>query len=396
MRIERWAGLLLAVAPFMAGCGDFWQPPSGGGGGGGCTTNCTTLSSGNFYILNTGATPQIVGESIVSGTLTPISGSPWTVSSTPYSMAMAPNGNFLTVSTTSGVFSYPIASGKLGTAVAASGDLVAGAIGIDYSFSWLVEAAQNTGGVSLAAIPINSTTGANNGAELTQFYPVTGAALQSNRLVISRDNKYIFVSLGLGGTLVVPFNAGAASGTSPLGTTGTLIPTVNAAGSALSVAVDPNSTPHLFYVGETLANSAKNAGALRAFLYSSLGGTLAELSSSPISSGGLAPNYILPNGTGSIVYVANGAGASSAGNVTSFTVTGSGTAYTLASGSSATAGTQPAGLAEDGQSNFMLVVSSLGSPYLEGYTFDATTAGKLDSQISANTGSAPVAIVATQ
>ena len=214
--------------------------------------------------------------------------------------------------------------------------------------------------------------------------------------MISRDNKYIFVSLGLGGTLVVPFNAGAASGTSPLGTTGTLIPTVNAAGSALSVAVDPNSTPHLFYVGETLANSAKNAGALRAFLYSSLGGTLAELSSSPISSGGLAPNYILPNGTGSIVYVANGAGASSAGNVSSFTVTGSGTAYTLASGSSATAGTQPAGLAEDGQSNFMLVVSSLGSPYLEGYTFDATTAGKLDSQITANTGSAPVAIVATQ
>jgi hypothetical protein len=75
-------------------------------------------------------------------------------------------------------------------------------------------------------------------------------------------------------------------------------------------------------------------------------------------------------------------------------VSGSST-YTIAAGSTSATGTQPYGLAEDSTGNFVLAVSSLGSPYFNAYTFDTTTAGKLDSQITANTGSAPIAIVAT-
>ncbi len=122
MKIGTWAKVLLAAAPLLAGCGNFWQAPgsSGGGGGGGCTTDCTKATSGNFYILNspTAGSPTIAGESIITGTLTAISGSPWAVETTPYAIAMAPNGNFLIVSTTTGTYAYPISSGVLGTAIA--------------------------------------------------------------------------------------------------------------------------------------------------------------------------------------------------------------------------------------------------------------------------------------
>jgi len=394
MKIGRWARLLLVAAPLLAGCGDFWQAPGGSGSGsGGCTTNCTTASSGNFYILNAGTTPQVVGESIVSGTLTALSGSPWSVSAAPYAMAMSPNGDLLFVSTTAGVYVYPITAGKLGTAVQVSTDSAALALQVDSTGSWLIEALEATGGVTLASIPINPTTGAENGTEPTPaFYTVTSASVQQNKIAISPDNKNVFVALGTGGTIVVPFTAGATGGSSPFGATGTDIAVVKSGGSALSVAVDP--TNRLFYIGETLANSGGTSGGLRAFVYSSLGGTLTQATGSPIASGGLAPNFILPISSGDYVYVANGQGTSSAGNVAEFTVSGSST-YTIAAGSTSATGTQPYGLAEDSTGNFVLAISSLGSPYFNAYTFDTTTAGKLDSQITANTGSAPIAIVAT-
>ncbi|HEY1159956.1 MAG TPA: hypothetical protein VGE83_04965 [Terracidiphilus sp.] len=398
MKLGKWARLLLAAAPiligFGAGCGDFWQAPSTTTT---CTTNCTTATSGNFYILNAGTTPEIVGESIVSGTLTALSGSPWTVEGAPYAMAMAPNGSFLVVSSTSGVFAYPITNGTLGTATVVSTDQ-AYAVQVDATDSWLVEALQGNGGVTLGAVPISSTTGANNGSEQTVSFTVANAAVQPNRLVISGDNSNIFAALGTGGTIVVPFNASAATGTNPFGTSpkATTIAVANSSGSALSVAVDPSTTPRLFYIGETLANSAGNSGGLRAFNYSSLGSSaLTQATGSPIASGGLAPNFILPIASGDDVYVANGAGLSTAGNIAGFAVTASGTTYSIAAGSTVAAGVQPLGLAEDSSSTFVLAVGSLGSPYFDAYTFDTTTVGRLDSQITSSTAANSIAIVAT-
>jgi hypothetical protein len=384
----KWAWLLLAAAPLVAGCGNFWQAPSSGSGS--CTSNCTTATSGNFYILNGGTTPQIAGESIVTGTLTKLSGSPWTVASAPYAMAIAPNGNFLCVSTTSGVFAYPITSGQLGTAVLVSSDQ-AYAIQVDSTNSWLVEAIPATGGVTIGAVPISSSTGANNGSELTASFAVTNAAVQTNRMAISSDNSYIFVALGTGGTIVVPFSS---SSPLPSGITAKTIAVVNSSGSALSVAVDPSL--RLFYIGETLANSAGTSGGLRAFTYASLSASsLVQATGSPIASGGLAPNFILPVTTPSYVYVANGAGASSAGNVAGFAVTGSSSPYSLAAGNTTAAGVQPLGLAEDSTSTFVFAVGSLGSPYFDAYTFDTTTTGQLDSQITSTTAASSIAIVAT-
>jgi hypothetical protein len=391
MKLGRWAWLICLVIPSLTGCDSFWTPlsptPSGG-----CTTNCTTASSGNFYILNAGTSPAIVGQSIVTGKLTAISGSPWTLAGSPFAIAISPGGNFLYASTIAGVYVYPISGGALGKYAQVSQDVTALAIQVDATGTWLIEALQATGGVTLAAIPLNSSTGGSIGAAQTVSFNITNAAVQGGKIALSSDNKFVFVALGAGGAIAVPFNAGVNTGQQPFGNTAFTIPVLKTGGSALSVAVDPGL--RLFYIGETLANSTGDSGGLRAFNYASLGGTLKQASGSPIAAGGLAPNSILPAGAGDYVYVANGQGTTTSGNIASFAVTGTDGAYTIAAGSSIGAGQQPISLAEDSTSTFLLGVNNLGGPFFSSFTFNATTAGKLDIQIVANTGNAPQAIVA--
>ncbi|MGA3161767.1 MAG: hypothetical protein ABSC77_11175 [Terracidiphilus sp.] len=351
------------------------------------TGSCTSASgSGNFYILNSN---QITGYSISSNSLTAISSGSASVTGA-LAAAMAPNGHFLCVSSTSaGVTAYRITSGALGSAAAVSSDLDALAIQVDPSNTWLVEAIPASGGVMFGAIYISSTTGAIAGSEYaTPTFSVTNAAVQPNRMVISPDNSYIFLALGEGGTIVLPFNASAASGTSPFGTSPSpiYIPVAHSNGTALSVGVDPSS--RLFYIGETLGDTAGTAGGLRAFNYSSLP-SVSEISSSKIASGGLAPTFILPVTTPSYVYVADGAGS-----ITGFAVSGSRSSYTLTTGSTVSAGAQPAGMAEDSTGAFVFEVGSTGSPYFDAYTFDATTTGQLDSQVTSTAAATSITIVA--
>ena len=127
------------------------------------------------------------------------------------------------------------------------------------------------------------------------------------------------------------------------------------------MAVDP--TVRLFYIGETNANSAGTSGALLVYNYSSLANPpLTQISGSPIASGGLAPNAILPIASGEYVYVANGQGHTGSGNIAWFPISASGTTYTIAAGSTIAGGIQPIGLAEDSDDNFVLAVSTGGPP----------------------------------
>ena len=160
--------------------------------------------------------------------------------------------------------------------------------------------------------------------------------------------------------------------------------------------VDPSTSPRLFYIGETLGDSAGTSGGLRVFNYSSLGasGGLTQASGSPIASGGLAPNTILAIASGDYVYAGNGTGPTSAGNITGFSVTSSGGIYTVATGSTVAAGTQPYGLAEDSDSHFVLAVAEGGNSDLTAYIFDTTTAGQLDVSLTSTTGTDPTEAVA--
>jgi 6-phosphogluconolactonase (cycloisomerase 2 family) len=382
MKLRKCARLLLAVTPFLAGCGNFWQPPSSSGSGGGSTT----LSGGYFYVTNQ-ATMQLVAYDINSGSLNKIGA--YTLAAAPYAITIAPNGSYLYVSTIAGIYLYNIGSGG-GLTIGNSGGVIssdpASSMVIDTSGSWLVDAVQGTAGVQVDAIPITSSGAYTGGTVGSQQYALSNATV--HQLALSSDDLNLFVASGQGGTLVIPFNS---SGSNPLASRATVVAVANSGGSALSVAVDPSV--RLFYIGETLA-SGGTTGGLRVFNYSSLGGTLTQATGSPIASGGLAPNAILPIASGDYVYVGNGAGTSSAGNVTGFSIASDSGAYTIAKANTVSAGIQPFGLAQDSSANFVLAVSEGGSPDLEAYVFDTTTAGKLDSVITSATGSDPTQAVA--
>jgi 6-phosphogluconolactonase (cycloisomerase 2 family) len=358
------------------------------------TCASTATSSGNFYILNNGTSGSVTGYSISSSQLTRIGSSVSLATVTPVAMAISPNGKFLCVSTSSSsggvVFAYPITNGVLGTAVQVTGDL-AYSLQIDSTNSWLIEAIPfngGTGGVILSAVPINPATGAYTQATIpSATITLAGATLPPGQMAISGDNSSLFVALGTGGTAVVPFNS---SNPFPSGTSYTHIAVAKTGGSALSVAVDRGTTPRLFYIGETLGNSAGTSGGLRAFTYASLStSTLVQPSGSPIASGGLSPTFILPVATPDYVYVAD-----KAGTITGFAVTGSSSSYTITTGSTVTAGSQPAGMALDSTGSFVFEVGSSGSPYFDAYTFDSGTTGLLDSQVTSTSAATSIAIVA--
>jgi len=73
----------------------------------------------------------------------------------------------------------------------------------------------------------------------------------------------------------------------------------------------------------------------------------------------------------------------------------SGTTYVLtALSNTAVTGIEPSSLAEDSKGNFVFTVSTGGSPEWSAYTFDTTTASKLDLALtSTSTGTSPAAIV---
>ena len=405
------------------------------------TSSCTSTAStsGNFYILNSNS---ISGYNIKSGTLTALSGGPLTLPSgvTPWAMAVdptgsflyvstnggilfynigtggkltkvgssvslagvapvamtiAPNGKFLLVSTSSsGVFAYPITNGAVGsTGVQVTQDL-ASSIQVDTTSSWLVEAVPLVGsvvGVTLNAVPINSTTGAYTQAAIHSLsLTVPNASLPNGQLAISGDDQNVFVALETGGTVVVPFNSANADPLPSTAASAILIGVAHTGGSALSVAVDPGTTPRLFYIGETLG--VGNSGGLRAFTYASLStpSSLVQASGSPIASGGLAPSLILPVATPDFVYVADGSG-----NINGFAITAaSGPVYTISTGSTVLAGSQPQGMAEDSTGSYLMEVGSSGSPYFDAYTFDSATPGQLDSKVTSTAAATSIAIVA--
>lgn len=375
MKQGSWAVPALALLVFAGGCKGFWNAPASTGSG----TGSTTETSGDFYVLNV-QTNQVAGYYVKAGTITALPGSPYTVPATPLAITVAPNNNFLYVSTADGVYLYTISSTGQLTLGNNSGAITSDqAISMQVSANsdWLVEIA--SGAPYVYAVPINSSTGVIS-SKTEQYATLPASTVQ--QVVLSADNTYAYVAMGAGGSAVIPFNTGNAN---PFGSVST-IALKNSAGSALSVSVDPSN--RLYYIGETAATSGSNTGGLRVFTF----GTTTELSGSPMGTQGLAPYSILPIASGNYVYVVNRqVSGSSTGVIAGYSITASNSTYTLtALGSTFSVGTNPVALAEDSSGQFVLSVDYGGSPDLKGYTFDTTNAGYLDAVISSSTGTDPV------
>ncbi len=381
MKMGKWMLCGLAVTAMLAGCKGFWDAPTTTGTGG------SGAASGNFYVLNQ-KTPQIAGFAFAKGSTAPaaLTGSPYSLAASPLAMALSPNGSFLYVSTIAGIYVYTV--GSTGTLTVANGGQIisqdqAYTMAVDGSGVWLVEAVPGMGTVN--AIAISATTGlATSQTEQTVALP----ALTLQQLAVSPANSanpYVFVAMGIGGTAVIPFTTGNAN---PFGKVST-INTATSAGAANTIAVDPSD--RLLYVGETAALTATQTGGLRAF---NIGATaLTEVTGSPYNSGGTGPSAILP--TASYVYVANRAvSGTTTGNISGFAITATGTVYSLTAVNTIASGISTVGLAEDSTNTYLLAVNSGGTPDLSTYTFDATTAGKLDASATAATGTDPAGAIA--
>ena len=381
-----WARLALAAVCLLTGltgCKGFWDAPAGGGG--------NTPISGNFYVVNV-QTNQIAGYTVSStGTLTALPGSPYAVPSTLLpspAITISPNNSFLYLGTTTGIYLYNIAADgslSLGNSSGPISTDQAVSMQVDSTNSWLVNV--SAAAPYVYAIAISPSTGEITSKQ-EQIRQLPAATVR--QVVISPDNSYLFIAMGAGGTATIPFVAANAN---PIGTAVSTIAPISSAGASLSVAVDPlglagQTTPRLFYIGETAAVSGSDSGGLRVFDFS----TFKELSGSPMATEGLAPYWITPKSTGDYVYVVNRqTSAGQTGVIAGYSIASSGSTFTLTELSTTfNAGTNPEAKVQDNSGSYLLAVNYGGNPDLSGYTFSTTSAGALVSSLSSATGSDPV------
>ena len=296
-------------------------------------------------------------------------------------MAMTPGNKFLYVaSLTGGIYLYVInTNGSItvqnnGTAVASG--FIASAIQVDTTGAYLIVAGASlsTTNAVVTVYSIASSTGLLTAlGSLTVSKP--GA---SNRMTIAANDVNVFLTLGTGGTEAFTFN----STTGALTDVGNL-PTLAATNSDQSVTTNPSGT-------FALVTETGTAG-VRVLTIGTNGG-LTEVSGSPFAAG-TGPTGVLVDSSGTYVYVTN----RTSNTISGFVLGANGT-LTAISGSPFATGTTPIDIAEDATGKYVGVVCNGGGQDLEVYSFDATTAGKLDAAANATTGTdptLPIAIAAT-
>ncbi len=380
MRVSRLAWIGMSAMVVLAGCKGFWDAPA--------STTGNFTQSGVFCVLNE-KTSQVALLQFAANSTGPtaLTGSPYTLAAAPLTMAISPSGGFLYVSTVAGVYVYSVSS--TGTLTIANGGAVitqdaAFAMKVDPSGTWLVEVVSGQGTVN--AVPISASSGLfdSTRAEKSVALPtvtITQLAMSPG----NSTNPYVFVAMGSGGTEVVPFTALNAN---PFGAVSN-IKLVSSTGGANAVAVDPSN--RLLYVGETAALTTTQTGGLRVFTIGA-NSAMTEISGSPFPTAGTGPSAILPGST--LVYVANKAvSGSTDGNITGFSITLTGTTFSLTTISTIATGVSTNALDIDSTGTYVLAVNSGGSPDLSTFTFDTTTTGKLVAAATASTGTDPVQAV---
>ena len=205
----------------------------------GSTTSTSSSSSVDYVYVanaNNGDSGSIAAYSLASSALTAITGSPFSVSYSPTTLAVRPGNDFLFAgsSTTGGIYAYAISSTGALTAEN-SGDAVASvypvAMDIDAAGSYLVALLNDY--LTVVTYAINTSTGA-----LTQTSSATATTGSLTGWVkLLPDEDYAYVSTGTGGISIFTFDS----------STGTIVNTgSHLAGSSTvsyqQVVVDTTST----------------------------------------------------------------------------------------------------------------------------------------------------------
>ncbi|MGB9418457.1 MAG: hypothetical protein WCB58_19240 [Acidobacteriaceae bacterium] len=376
---SRWAiGVLCSSALLLAGCGDFFTKDTGGGGGG---------SVGSYIYVGTQSGILASYSVSTTGTLAALSGSPYQLATAAVnSLAVTPSNTFLYAGVAGiGVYGLSLSSSTgVGTLIDTNAlvqDVAPSAVTVDPTGKYLLVAGLANGAAAVGEYVINSdgTLSEATISPVTITFPAntdtTNLSIQN--IAVAPNSSYVFVTLGQLGVAPLPYNTSGGL------TANTVILTPklssNIANQDLGVAV--NATGSALFIGET------NAG-MRVFTIGA-SSSFKEISGSPFAAGG-QPRSITFDGTGDYVYVAD----SSATTIYGYTVLSSGTLTALPGSPFSSVGSQPFALSLD-QSKKFLLSANLGTPSLQLFSFDATTAGKLDPGATASDASLLAAIAST-
>ena len=361
------SALVLAASSALVGCSNFFVPPdnSGGGGGGGGGTGTARV-----YVAN-GTTNTVSGFTIGTNKLTAVPNSPVSLGFAPTSLVVSPNNSFLYVSGPSSINVYTINSDGSLTAAQNGVTVTVNSVDVSPDGKWLfgLDGFQNV----LHEYQIDSSSGG-----LTPKADVTYDALTGtiSRLMVkvSPVGNYVFAALGNGGDRVFTLNT--ADGTTTY-VQGLELNSATTNDNALAI----DSTGSSLYIARSGANGGVAVYTIAA------GGVLNPIAGSPFATGA-GPFSVVLDKTGKYLYVGN----RTDGNISAYSI-GTGSALTAIAGSPFDSGDFVNSLGIDPGGTYLLAGANQGNPDLTMYSFDATTAGKLNPATSVATDTDPAGVV---
>ena len=379
-RIARPAKLLalclaLLCAGTLTGCGGFFQA---------ITTTTTNTGTGyDIVYVGRNSTNEFAGYQVLSTGLTAVTGSPFSISSPPLSMAITPTNSYLYVGTATAIYGYSIAAGGVLTALNSGSSMAVqpsnlapvSTMDISPDGDWLVVMNDIGGTISVLTYAINVTTGAltPTTAAITQFpLPTTNSTQTSNATSSvalgvkfspdekSQTNSVLVASLGTGGQKTFLFNS-----TSGLVSEADLLQQTTATNVSNNAAIWTADSTTLYF-----ARSIGTSGVV-SYPVSTTAGTFTNTASNAPSTGN-NPTAITFNSSQSYLYAVNSADNTVTGYKVA-TSSGSTTLTTLSGSPYLTSSIGPDAIAFDNSDNYILVMSQAGPPDLVQFTIDGVT-----------------------
>ena len=368
----RVAPALLALC-LLSGCGNFFVSPS---------SSSTTTSSNLVYLLN--ATAQTVAAyQVGTGSLTAVAGSPFSLAYVPQAAVVSRANTFLYVSAAASSGSATSSAAIYGYSIAADGALSSlGALAaydlltmdVSPDGQWLAGLDALT--QSLDIFSINTSTGALALVGQPVYATKTGT-ITPRMSRFAPSGAYIVAALGTAGDAVFTFDTstGAAAQSQIL-----LLASLTTSDNA--VAVDSTSTT--LYIARS--GGATDSTGVAVYTIGT-SGALSPASGSPFAAGS-TPYALALDSTGTYLYAANRGDSTLSGYLVGTT-----TALTVLGSSPYVSGVFPTSLSLDKSSTYLLAGANGANPDLTVYSFDTTTAGKLD-QVSSVTSASNAGLIA--
>jgi 6-phosphogluconolactonase (cycloisomerase 2 family) len=385
--VRRVAAALAAGALcWTTGCAGFWVYPGAANG------SSTTTTSGDYVYVANATAETVSGFVVGTGALTAVSGSPYSLRFVPMALAVNPANSILFVASGTGIDAYSIGTGGVLGALSSgvtSGltDVVSMDISPDGQWLFALDGTLASNIVTVYEFQINSSTGVltqESGATISIAGATPAPTPSAIKVspVASNGQQYVFVALGTGGDLVIPFitSSGALStmawqmtlASLPAYTSDNAL-AVNADGSILYIARS-NSTSDGSLVSYTIGSNNE-------LVFAAQGSTAT----------GVQPTAVVLNTAGTDVYVAN----RTDGTISGFSTTLNNSGELPSLGLPYMSGSAVIALAVDNSGDYLLAASNGGSYDLMMYSYDSTTPGALDLSAATATGTGPIAIAAT-